>query len=313
MSFKWRDGAGTYHELTGLKTFPRKGIPPDWTLVMESAKVSINDTVQHHTESCPKGKPEKCVISIDGVSESKSGGSSAEIVSFSFQGCRHVYPVYMCRKSEKGQIVDYNILIGKHVLDMQSVGVAVEMVVADSVAVAKLLCMRSHAAFYSCRYCKREGNSFAQTQGRKKPSPLAARRQTKKVTWSYTPREFPLRTEERIAACAVYAMGNLRTQCKKKLAKGIMGRCMLLENANFDVTVGVPCEYMHLVYSGKIYTSLHMHACVSLTHIYTTVYRFICENHAINIRLWSKISRTHKETCSTCYVERKVASIEDAV
>jgi hypothetical protein len=89
-------------------------------------------------------------ISIDGVPETKSGGSgiSLTMVCLRFFGCRKVWPWHIIRKTEKGYRLDVETVLRPIVKSLNDLGVTVEVLVADAPMRAFARNQKTHAGYF---------------------------------------------------------------------------------------------------------------------------------------------------------------------
>ena len=263
MEFKYRDSSGEVQEFKNQQKIPQ--VPEDWRLHYEVARVDIKESIDFHARVCPKGRPRHCVLSIDGVAETNSGGVSADILSIWFPGCRSIYPVFISRVLNKEITGDenYSQRLGEAVEAAQEAGLEVFAVVGDAVAIAKALGMKSHAAIYSCRVCemgasnsKRPNEAPGIESGEHAGTQDLGRERLRKggnVYWPYSSLapQAKRRTVESMRSMAdVAERGGYPQIVLNEMTKGMLSRSRLVDNDVFDVTKRVPVDLMHAAYIG---------------------------------------------------------------
>ena len=263
LTYRYRDSHDELHQLEDQQGLPRVD-RTDWKLIYECATAKVSDVIAFHANHCPKGRPTSCLISIDGVQETNSGGVSADILSVSFLKCRHVYPLLMSRISNKDGKESYSELVAEAIEKLMECGVQLHAIVADAVAVAKILGMAGHMSLFSCRRCTRMGNT------RIRKNTLPARNTDgdfpmdgttgRNVLWPYQQQEVPgearvnsrepavaNRTMEGMRECAEFAEANPTGDPMKKMGMKCKSRVLDLP---FDVIDRIPAEHMHSAYLG---------------------------------------------------------------
>ena len=249
-TFRWQNGS-TVEEQTHQGTCPT--FHEGWEPIHESVSVKVKDVIDYHSVVCPMGAPKGVVLSCDGVRENKTGGVTSHILSANFDGCRHVYILYIGRGMNGKPHEHYAPLVAGAMKEMKEAGVPLVAIAGDLPAISEVLMMKASTGTFGCRYCYRSGDR----SGKRCDEPTADTGgefprdsgYTKKVTWSYTEKEFELRSMETIKAYADLARSNPKgvLDGNPELA-GYKGYSPVLDVDDFDAAVQVPADLMHAIY-----------------------------------------------------------------
>ena len=232
------------------------------------------------------------VMSVDGVSESKSTNTSLDVYSIKFKGCRDVYPVKIVRPLNKFQ-VNHEYQFSSVLSDLLSKNFELLFMVADNPKRAFLRFSLQHSARYACEYCFESGVSCRQGNlAENLPVVKKIDQQRKEIQQKIDDLDEchdkvqidSLKTivkhldeAEAIAkknskfSHIVWPANTFSGECRTKEKtleiveqleagnnltpaekKGIKGRSPLLDIEYFDYVLHLPTEYMHLVPLGVV-------------------------------------------------------------
>ena len=234
----------------------------------------------------------RIMLSVDGVSESKSTTTTLLVYSIKFRGCRDVYPIKIVRPLNKFKIDNQkefcNVLddINEEMLDL-------EVVVADNPMRSFVRNSMHHGARFGCEYCFRPGFSYCKPNNhgnddflenikqqidiiREQIEALDEENDAVQIQTLQSILENLVETEEIARKKSKYSHivwpastvnGEIRTKDKildiveqlesgyeldQLERKGIKGRSLLLNLDNFDYVNCIITEYMHLVCLGVV-------------------------------------------------------------
>lgn len=232
------------------------------------------------------GEEKHIMLSLDGVSESKSTTTSLDVYTLKFRGCRDIYPIKIIREINKYKIDGMEQLskVLEAVLDQD---LEIDCLVADNPKRSFLRNSLQAGGKLCCEYCFQAGVSFCPhtyqelnkfsekfaTQKRDITLQIenlddnadAEQIQTlKSVLQNFDEVEKigKKKKHSHIVWPASTMNGEMRTKDKildivEKLEaghdlsqlerKGIKGRSLLLNIENFDYVICIPTEYMHAV------------------------------------------------------------------
>ena len=224
------------------------------------------------------------MLSLDGVSETKSTTTSLDVYSLKFEGCRDIYPIKIVRPLQKGYVNNEEQLD----LVLRAVLIAdliIQAVIGDNPKRAFLKFSLQHSARFSCEYCFESGVSLKDAT-EEDTSPIVKKIQQQKKDirqqidnliecndtvhldtlrelLKYLDQAESLAKKQKsshIVWPANTIEGESRTTEKileiverieagdemlPSDKKGIKGRSPLLNIENFDFVIHVPTEYMH--------------------------------------------------------------------
>ena len=146
---------GIVHIVTDTKTNIRQFPPNEYVKLYEIGTVDPEDMLRIHSEKC-KVQEKKVLLSLDGVSESKSTSVSMDVFSTKFKSCRAIYPNRIVRPL--GRVKKNNSDEMKILLDlMEKNAIEIAKIIADNPKRSILRCSLSHSAYYPCEYCFAKG------------------------------------------------------------------------------------------------------------------------------------------------------------
>ena len=137
---------------------PVKDYPPDkFDLVSQVTKVHPRHIIELHQRVCAKHKyPEKVIMSVDGVAETKSTSRSLEIMSIKFPDCQEVYPCLIYRPEvyqKKANKPIFEAYISNFLDELIECSVKLDKVVGDAPERAFLRNLKLHGGYFSCDLC----------------------------------------------------------------------------------------------------------------------------------------------------------------
>ena len=116
----------------------------------------VKDVIKIHRELHGDNDGEnwehKIILSLDGVSESKSSNISLDVYSIKFKGCREVYPIKIIRPINKYP-VDQQGQFSYVLRDLLDNDLEIMFVVADNPKRSFLRFAMQHSAKFACEYC----------------------------------------------------------------------------------------------------------------------------------------------------------------
>lgn len=116
----------------------------------------IEDVIRIHGRN--SHQENRIMLSMDGVSESKSTTISLDVYSLKFEGCRDIYPLKIIRPLQKG-FVNFH----EQFISVLNAVIAAELVIqaliADNPKRAFLRYSLQHSAKCACEYCFESGIS----------------------------------------------------------------------------------------------------------------------------------------------------------
>ena len=264
-NFRWhgRMDPGIMEEQRNQKTYKKMG--DEWVLEYECASVGTADLVEFHAAVCPRGYPKTCIVSIDGVSENNTSGTTVDIVSVVFDDCRCVYPCTMSRPMEGSKRDSNADMAFKTAQELQELDVKVMFILADTPCASKLMCQAGHNGYHSCRYCWRKGDGksgekslpAADTGDTDGTRPAATESSKKHPVYPYTDQVYGLRTMGAIIKI-LEGMAEKKVKVGEDAACGYYSRTPLIDLDGFDVTRQIPGEMMHNVYQGLYKRTLQL-------------------------------------------------------
>ena len=99
------------------------------------------------------------ILSLDGVSETKSTTTNLDVYSLKFRGCRDVYPVKIIRQINKYKI-DLQTEFGNVLDRISEQNLEIDFIVADNPKRAFLRNSLQAGGKLCCEYCFQSGVSF---------------------------------------------------------------------------------------------------------------------------------------------------------
>lgn len=238
------------------------------------------------------------MLSVDGVSETKSTSVSLDVYSLKFNGCKEIYPIKIIRPLGK-VTMNHKELFRDVLNDVMANELVIKTIVADNPKRAFLKEVLQHSAKFGCEYCFSCGMPFCATVAEENASIVKKILEQKKEILAQIKQ-----LEERNSADEVQSLqavitslenaekiakknrvsthivwpsdtmnGEIRTKEKvieiveqieegnvmsSNDKKGIKGRSVLLDIDYFDYVQSVPTEYMHLVCLGTVKRMLEL-------------------------------------------------------
>lgn len=285
--------------VTPLKRFS----PTKYEKLYEIGFVNIEDIKAIHSNH---GHDEhEVMMSLDGVSESKSTTVSLDVYSVKFKGCRCIYPLKIIRQIDKLSVDNrkefasvLSALIASHLI--------IQALIADNPKRAFLRNSLQHSGRHSCEYCFESGMLFTSQSAEEILSFLKNIEQQKKELRQQI--ELLETTNDSVQIDSLKSIikhlndaesmakkrkkcshivwpantfnGERRTKEKvldivekiesgqemsKEEKKGIKGRSIMLNLDYFDYVIGITTEYMHLVALGVVKRLLEVSFAVGET------------------------------------------------
>ena len=113
----------------------------------------VDDILQLHSKVCPRYNQEPTLmLSLDGVSESKSTSVSLDVYSCNVKNCRNIYPLRIVRPVNKFKVD--NVSQFENVLnDLKTNHCELIDFVADNPKRATVREATQHGSYYACEYC----------------------------------------------------------------------------------------------------------------------------------------------------------------
>ena len=212
-----------------LSRFPRKDVEERRLQVIYTHYyMCLQDVIDLHQKAHPHRQTSTAIhLSIDGIPESKSSGLSLDVLSIRFYGCDSIYSIGLLQPAKKGVKDKDAILLQPFLADLPETELKLKLVIADAPKRASLQGLKTHASTFGCPYCyarKIEGKFPSSTFRGEERSDAELRR-----------------VSEAIAAGE--DAGETR---------GIRGKSLLADVANFDLIHDVPADAMHLVCLGVV-------------------------------------------------------------
>ena len=238
------------------------------------------------------------MLSVDGVSESKSTSISLDVYSMKFKGCREIYPIKIVRPIQKGYI-DHQQQFASVISEVKENNLKIESFIADNPKRAFIRNSMQHSSKYACEYCFSCGVPYnstipdetsvlltSLTEQRKQIEIEINNLRKKNITADIESLSAIVenlekaeklakkkKTSSHIVWPADTSNGQPRT--KEEILniverieqgieltfdekKGIKGRSLLLDIEHFMYIEGLPTEYMHLVCLGVVRRMLEL-------------------------------------------------------
>lgn len=232
----------------------------------------------------------KVVLSLDGMSESKSTSISLDVYSIRFIGCRDIYPIKIIRPIVRNHI-DHQEQFASVINSIHAHNLKIHSLVADNPKRSFLKYCMQHSARYGCEYCFGCGVQFHHTNEDKDDEILKKLSQQKrdiinqienlsendkdqcdylrKIVENLNEAE-KLNKSKKKHSHIVWPSSTVNGEPRTKIkiieicdqlesgdltpseAKGVKGRSLLLDIDYFDFVLSVPTEYMHLVSLGVV-------------------------------------------------------------
>ena len=234
----------------------------------------------------------RILLSLDGVSESKSTSISLDVYSIKFEGCRDVFPFKIIRPLTK-ETIDLQEQFSLVLQSLASHNLIILALIGDNPKRAFFRNSLQHSARNACEYCFENGISFKETietdyvkfvqniQHQKRlitiqiselnevedSAQIKALQSIEKELDEAEKLGKKQRVSSRIVWPANTMYGEPRTKEKiieivEKIEsgqnmtanekKGIKGRSLLLNLDYFDYVLSIPTEYMHLLSFGFV-------------------------------------------------------------
>lgn len=236
------------------------------------------------------GENNQIILSLDGVSESKSTSISLDVYSIKFRGCRDVYPVKIIRPIVKNQVDDYEQF--RMVLeDLKQNGLKIDCCVGDNPKRSFMRNSLQAAGKICCEYCFESGVQCVHKEEKnvdyikkleeqkltliseidslhpvndtdqiealnkildnlKETEKIVKQKKTSHIVWPSSTMNGEMRTREKIVEIVEKIESGTELTAFEK--KGIKGRSLLLDIEDFDYVLQLPTEYMHLVSLGVV-------------------------------------------------------------
>lgn len=142
----------------------------------------------HHKIVCKSYQP-ALDLSLDGIQESKSSGSSLDVYSISFNKCRTVYPIRIIKTMNKYKI-DEQLHLEKVISDINTNRCIICNGIFDNPKRSTVRFALGHSAYYACEYCESKAKYVKlKTKEGKSKGHLA---------WPFSTFDGPLRTKDKI-------------------------------------------------------------------------------------------------------------------
>lgn len=104
------------------------------------------------------------MLSLDGVSESKSSTVSLDVYSIKFKGCKDIYPIKIIRPLNKAYIDEIKQL-SSVISALIASQLIIQALIADNPKRAFIRNSLQHSGRHSCEYCFESGMLFTGTSG----------------------------------------------------------------------------------------------------------------------------------------------------
>ena len=226
------------------------------------------------------------MLSVDGVSETKSTTTSLDVYSLKFIGCRDIYPIAIVRPLQKNS-VNHETQFNAVLLTVLNADLVLKALIGDNPKRAFLRYALQHSARCACEYCFESGISLKDANEDEATSPILNKIQQQKKDIQQEI-NFLLAMNERDNLKTLHNLlkylndaeavakkqksshivwpantmnGESRTKQKimdivEKIEagnemtplekKGIKGKSPVLDIEYFDFVLHIPTEYMHL-------------------------------------------------------------------
>jgi hypothetical protein len=201
--------------------------------------VKLEDIAKFHLRSHQSlGRVASCnavIVNQDGVPLTKSSNKTGEVTSVKFPNCSTIYHWSITCPYNGYKFLDNQSkdLVDPIVKAVKACDIHLSQVLNDAPKRAKFRGLKNHGGYYCCDYCEQKGIRKGRRGG--------------PCWFPYTVRKATPRTDVRF-----------REQVTKRFTKkngfdgkGIMSKSPLLELPYFDMVNSIPCEWMHLVCTGK--------------------------------------------------------------
>ena len=250
----------------------------------------MEDIARIHREN--NHNEDRVILSLDGVSESKSTSTSLDVYSIKFKGCREIYPVKIIRPLNKNTI-DLEYHFSSVLSDLLARNMELLFLVADNPKRSFMRYSMQHSAKFTCEYCFEFGVSLKDiTEEIVSPIIKKIEQQRTEIKLQIESLLSPddndqienlnailihldeaesIAKKQHKASHVVWPVttfnGEIRTkeifldiveqiEAGEELTpfekKGIKGRSPLLDIDSFDYVLQLPTEYMHIVSLGVV-------------------------------------------------------------
>lgn len=242
-----------------------------------------------HEKVCPNFKERKVQLSCDGVHENKSTLVSIDVYSFTFEHCKHVYPIKLIRPLGSYKI-DNNAHLREVVRDILDNDLQIMQYIADKLKRSEAKNCKGHSSWFPCEYCYAKGVKIDINKNDKVRKQIAAQieaiqekisdclSENSRESRSKVEHLVKLKKELQKSLSALKRKSNILWPSSTMNAehrsrqsieaivekieneeiltidesKGIMGRSVLFDIPDFNFTYDSPAEYLHSVCLGLI-------------------------------------------------------------
>ncbi len=149
------DSNGSLHKFEALTAYPKSQARANgWSRHYVLYYVRFQAIVAFHEQLHPDAeRPTFFDLSLDGVPESKSGGTSVDVLSVRFSNCKTIYSLAVLQPARKGLGLPEDVTLRRFLEEYPSVGLRLRYVIADAPKRASLAGLKQHSALNACQYC----------------------------------------------------------------------------------------------------------------------------------------------------------------